>query len=143
MKKFLILFILMLNVMMSNAQKVQNDSLKIDDKLITAIGYVESGHNEKVVSKNKQYVGYLQISKGCVNECNKLLGYKKFTYNDRYDKNKSIEMFYIIQKHHNISNDPYLAMRIWSEGASAIRTKPKVTKYIKKVLKAYKMLFGE
>lgn len=142
MNKFLILFILMLNVIMiSNAQSVQNDSLKIDDKLITAIGYVESGHNEKIVSKNKKYVGYLQISKVCVDECNRLLGHKKYTYADRYDKNKSIEMFYVIQQYHNIDNDPYLAMRIWSEGPGAKHKTHRITKYIKKVIKAYNKLF--
>lgn len=141
MKKILILFILMLNtIMISNAQGV-NDSLKIDDKLVSAIGYVESRHNEKIVSKNKKYVGYLQISKVCVNECNRILGYKKYNYNDRYDKEKSIEMFYIIQRYHNPTNNPYLAMRIWNEGSSIKHKCFKITKYIKKVIKAYKLLF--
>ena len=136
-KIFLILTFLMLNLHVIKA----NDEITYE-RLINAIAHVESGHNEKAVSPNKKYVGYLQISKVTVDGCNNIVGYKKYTYNDRYDKEKSIEMFYLIQKHYNPNNDIVLAARIWSEGISAIKKKPRITPYVKKVLNLCDTLYS-
>ena len=86
------------------------------DKLIRAISLIESQHNEKVISKCGRYVGMLQISKITVDECNRILGEKRFTYNHRYDKKRSIEMFYIIQGYYNPDDNIEKAIRIWNGG---------------------------
>lgn len=86
LKHFLIIVLLHIGICKIHAT---NDY----DKLINAIAHVESKHNEKLVSKNKTHVGLLQISKITVDECNRIIGMKKYTYQDRYDRNKSIEMF--------------------------------------------------
>ena len=132
MKKiFLLLIVLMLNL------NVKANDAKHYEKLVHAIAHVESSHNPNAVSSNGKYVGYLQISTGCVDECNKLIKQKKYRYRDRYNIQKSIEMFYIIQKYYNPSNDIHLAIRIWSEGISAVNKKYKMTRYMKKVLNYY------
>lgn len=117
---------------------------KIDyDRLIKAVAQVESGGNPKAVSPKGNYVGYLQLSKVAVDGCNKIIGEKKYSYKDRYDKDKSIEMFYIIQQKYNPNNDIILALRIWKEGISALKKKRQVTPYVKKVLGIYDKLRKE
>ena len=69
--------------------------------VIRAIAQVESEGNPKMVSKCGRYVGYLQISKILVRECNQILGKQVYTYDDRYDKQKSIDMFIVFQEHFN------------------------------------------
>lgn len=65
------------------------------DKLILAISIHESGNNENAYNNEEDAVGILQIRKIYVDEANRLSG-KKFQYVDRFDKEKSIEMFKII-----------------------------------------------
>ena len=132
MKKILLL----LTILMLNLSVYANDK-KTYERLIHAISYVESKHNPKLVSPNGKYVGYLQIAKCCVDACNNILGKKKYTYNDRYDKEKSIEMFHIIQNKYNPQQDIIIACRIWSEGISALRKPYGHTRYSRKVMKIY------
>lgn len=109
------------------------------DKVVKAIAQVESKNNEKLVSANKVHVGLLQISKITVDECNRILGKKKYTYNDRYNGEKSIEMFYIIQDKYNSSYDIEKAIRIWN-GGPFCKNKRKTDKYYKKVMEAYQSI---
>lgn len=127
----LAIFLLSVNTTFATPTKITYN------RLIHTIAYIESKHNPKLVSSNGLYVGYLQISKIAVNECNRLIGYKKYNYNDRYDKNKSIEMFHIIQSYHNPKQDLHLAIRIWSEGTTAANKTIRITPYVKKVLRLY------
>ena len=72
------------------------------EKLIKAIIHVESNGNIAEVSSDGECVGILQIKKIVVDDCNEYLKMKgknkRFTYNDRLNKEKSIEMFYLIQE---------------------------------------------
>lgn len=89
-------------------------------KVIHAIAKVESNHNPKAV--NGQYVGYLQIAPILVKECNRILkrkGYPTtFTLKDRYSREKSIRMFYIIQEFYNPKGNIERAIRLWNGGPS-------------------------
>lgn len=111
------------------------------DKVVKAIAQVESKNDEKLVSKNKAHVGLLQISKITVDECNKILGLKKYSYNDRYDRDKSIEMFYIIQNKYNSKGDVERAIRIWN-GGPFCKNYRKTDKYYKRVMNVYNQLEG-
>jgi hypothetical protein len=106
-------------------------------RLITAIATVESQLNEKAVSKD--CVGYLQIRPIVVQECNNILkqrnSTKRYTLNDRLNKKKSIEMFYLIQEKFNPSYNVEKALCIWNAGPYS---KKKPTKYVEKVMKEYK-----
>ena len=91
------------------------------DKVIKAIAQIESKNNERVVSNNKVHVGLLQISKITVDECNKIIRKKKYSYNDRYSREKSIEMFYIIQDKYNSKYDVDLSAKIKEKLTSITR----------------------
>lgn len=110
----------------------QTQNKEYYSNLLYAIGQVESRGNTKAVSPSGKYVGWLQIGKVTVDECNRLLGKKKYTYHDRYDYNKSIEMFLIIQNHYNPSGDFGKAIRIWNEGPN-YNKKITTTPYLRKV----------
>ena len=96
------------------------------EPLLKAIVHVESKGNPKAHNKRGDCVGLLQITKICVRECNNVLkrkgSDKRFTYSDRWDGDKSIEMFYILQEAYNPKNDINKGIRIWNRSAS-YRTK--------------------
>lgn len=108
-------------------------------RLITAIAKVESGLNEKAVSRD--CVGYLQIRPCLVQECNNTLekqkSTKRYTLNDRFSKVKSIEMFYIIQDKFNPTYDIERAICIWKAGPYS---KKKPMGYLRKVMAEYNKL---
>lgn len=108
-------------------------------RLITAIATVESKLNEKAVSKD--CVGYLQIRPCVVKECNNILkkqkSKKQYKLSDRYNKEKSIEMFYIMQDNFNPSHNIEKAICIWNAGAYA---KKKPFEYLRKVMDVYNKL---
>lgn len=132
MKRFLIL----LFIFLANNVIYANDDY---GKLIEAISIVESGQDPNKVSKNGKFVGLLQISKVVVEDCNRIIGNDIYDYSHRYDADKSIEMFLIIQNYYNPKKDLVKAIRIWNEGPS-YNKKLKSTPYLKKVMYEYKKL---
>ena len=134
-----IIFALMMLLNCSTSYvKAQNTTVNYN-RLITAIGTVESGLNDK--AKSGVHAGFLQISKGCVTECNrinKLKGVsKRYTLQDRFNHQKSIEMFWIIQKFYNPKLDIDYMVLLWNEGNSAMKKPKRKTRYYKKVMKVY------
>ena len=121
--------------------KAQNTTVNYN-RLITAIGTVESGLNDK--AKSGVHAGFLQISKGCVTECNRINKIKgvstRYTLQDRFNHQKSIEMFWIIQKFYNPKLDIDYMVLLWNEGNSAMKKPKRKTKYYKKVMKIYNSL---
>lgn len=132
MKHFLILILLTVSVA-ANAAKV--DLEKKWGAVIEAIAQVESERNPKAVSKNGCYVGYLQISKILVNECNDIAGYKKYTYEDRKDRQKSIDMFIDYMEKHNPSGNMERAIRFWNSGdRNCMSRKSRTEGYYRRVM---------
>lgn len=131
LKGILIVLLLHFNVVKTNAQT----DFK---RLFHAIAHVESKHNEKMVSKGGKHIGILQMSKISVDECNRILGKKKYSYDDRYSAKKSEEMFLVLQSFHNKSNSLERAIRFWNGGPKA--SKKKTEGYFKKVIKIYNQL---
>ena len=121
--------------------KAQNTTVNYN-RLITAIGTVESGLNDK--AKSGVHAGFLQISKGCVTECNRINKIKgvstRYTLQDRFNHQKSIEMFWIIQKLYNSKLDIDYMVLLWNEGNSAMKKPKRKTRYYKKVMKVYHSL---
>ena len=120
------------------------------DNLIKAISAVESKGNPRAVSG--KHVGILQISPIAVDECNRINKLKKnkkrFTYKDRYSVEKSIEMFWIIQKFYkpkkeisDLELQEHMSdlelqehmIRLWNGGCGY--SKKATNGYLKKVLK--------
>lgn len=126
--------------LMATAQNTENnDSANIEwQTLIKAISAVESGHNPRAV--NGQHAGLLQISPVCVRECNNIAGYKKYTYNDRYSPEKSIEMFNLIQSKYNPEKNLEKAARLWNGGPGGVKYPGRTNRYWKKVSQVYERL---
>ena len=121
--------------------KAQNTTVNYN-RLITAIGTVESGLNDK--AKSGVHAGFLQISKGCVTECNRINKIKgvstRYTLQDRFNHQKSIEMFWIIQEFYNHKLDIDYMVLLWKEGCSAMKKPKRKTSYYNKVMNVYNKL---
>lgn len=117
----------------------ENAVKKFDwEPLMKAIIYVESGGNPRAIGGNS--VGILQITPVCVKQCNILLqrkgSKKRYTLNDRYNIEKSKEMFIMIQEEYNPEHNIEKAIRMWNGGPGY---KIKSTNgYYKKVMARYK-----
>ena len=123
---------------MTAQSKSQADLQKKWGAVIEAIAMVESEGNPKRVSRNGLYVGYLQISEILVRECNRIAGYKKYTDADRYDKQKSINMFIDYQEFHNKTGNMEKAIRLWNSGdVNCMMRKARTEGYYKKVMSKY------
>lgn len=131
-KLFILLFLTLFSINSFSKTKVDWTNV------INAIIQVESKGDEKAVSKNGKFVGILQISKVMVDDCNRIEGYRKYTYNCRYDKEKSIEMFHIMQSYYNPSNDVIFAIRMWKGGPSWKTNSIPTKEYYLRVMKEYK-----
>lgn len=141
MKKLLVLALMAVSMTMTAQSKSQADLQKKWGAVIEAIAMVESEGNPKRVSRNGLYVGYLQISEILVLECNRIAGYKKYTYADRYDKQKSINMFIDYQEFHNKTGNMEKAIRLWNSGdVNCMMRKARTEGYYKKVMSKYTSL---
>ena len=138
MKKLLVLALMAVSMTMTAQSKSQADLQKKWGAVIEAIAMVESEGNPKRVSRNGLYVGYLQISEILVRECNRIAGYKKYTYADRYDKQKSISMFIDFQEHHNPDGNMERAIRLWNSGdRNCMMRKARTEGYYRRVMSKY------
>ena len=121
--------------------KAQNTTVDYN-RLITAIGTVESGLNDN--ARSGVHAGFLQISKVCVTECNRINKLKnvstRYTLQDRFNHQKSIEIFWIIQNFYNPKLDIDYMVLLWNEGNSAMKKPKRKTRYYKKVMKVYPSL---
>lgn len=106
--------------------------------VITAIAQVESEGRADKVSRCGRYVGYLQISKVLVRECNNIAGYEKYSFNDRLNKQKSIDMFIDYQERFNPEGNMEKAIRMWNSGdPNCMRRKRPTEGYYRRVMSMY------
>lgn len=88
------------------------------ESVMAAIIHLESRGNAKAV--NGQYAGILQISPILVKECNNILkargSKKRYKLSDRFNVQKSKEMFVLIQSFHNPMNNIERGIRLWAGG---------------------------
>ena len=87
--------------------------------LLSAIISVESRNNDSAHAVREDAVGCLQIRKTMVNDVNRILKRQgkdlRFTYEDRWLRNKSIQMFEIYCKHYGLITAEEIA-RCWNGG---------------------------
>ena len=106
--------------------------------VMEAIIHLESRGNTQAV--NGQYVGVLQISPILVKECNNILrargSQKRYTLADRFNSQKSKEMFVLIQSFHNPLNNIDKGIRIWAGGIRYSIAKTQA--YVRKVFSMMK-----
>ena len=91
--------------------------------IINAIIEVESSNNDSAYNAYEDAVGCLQIRQTMVNDVNRILKRQKsdlrFTYNSRWSRDSSIQMFKIYCKHYNLTTYEQIA-RCWNGGPRGI-----------------------
>lgn len=93
MKYCLIAFLCVLTTLSVNA-------VEVSDRLLFALKMAESGGKSDAIGDNGNAVGILQLHKVYVDDANRIIGYNKYTYNDRYDVRKSEEITLIVLAHY-------------------------------------------
>jgi len=105
--------------------------------LLSSIMQVESNNNDSAYHKGEDAVGCLQIRKCMVDDVNRILkrqkSYIRFTYDDRWLRNKSTQMFGIYCRHYGLNTAEEIA-RCWNGGPRGMN-KPLTATYWRKVQK--------
>ena len=103
--------------------------------LLSALMFVESSYDDSAYNALEDAVGCLQIRKCMVNDVNRILRKQKslirYSYDDRWMRNKSIQMFNVYCKHYNLNTAEEIA-RCWNGGPRGMQNEMTVG-YWKKV----------
>lgn len=120
----------------------QKDSSDLIYDIMKVLKLVESEGNRKAVSKNKHYVGILQIGKQCIREVNRLYG-TTYTHRDAFVVVHAEDIFIKIisagiknyQKRYKKDPSEEDIVRMWNggiyNGYKASSTKKYYNKYLK------------
>jgi hypothetical protein len=111
-----------------------------DSDLVTALIFVESRGNDSAIGDRhlvgNEAVGALQIRPIMVREVNRILKIqksdKRFKLKDRFERDKSIEMFYIWKNYHHKDSEPEVIARNWNGGPKGYKVN-RTVKYWNKV----------
>jgi|TARA_R110000824_G_C14857654_1_gene640799 hypothetical protein len=108
-----------------------------EDKLIQALINVESSNNDNAYRSGEDAAGCLQIRRTMVRDVNRILRRQKsqirFDFEDRWDRQKSIEIFKIYCNHYNLTT-PEEKARCWNGGPRGLQ-KLATKRYWEKVKK--------
>jgi len=103
--------------------------------ILSAIMFIESSYNDSAYCASEDAVGCLQIRQTMVKDINRILKKRKnklrFTYEDRWSRDKSIQMFNIYCKYYNLITAEEIA-RCWNGGPRGMKNKI-TTSYWEKV----------
>jgi len=103
--------------------------------LLNALIFVESSDNDSAYRASEGAVGCLQIRKTMVDDINRILKRqgksKKYTYIDRWSRDKSIQMFKIYCNYYKLITDEEIS-RCWNGGPRGINN-PLTVRYWEKV----------
>lgn len=110
--------------------------------LVSALILVESRGNDSAIGDRHivggEAVGALQIRPIMVREVNRILKIqksdKRFKLKDRFDRDKTLEMFYIWKNYHHKDSDFEKIARNWNGGPKGYNN-PRTEKYWAKVQK--------
>ena len=112
------------------------DGVARSNSLVDAIIYVESRNNPYAWNKSEDACGVLQIRPIMIKDVNRILSKKNipkvYTLKDRWNKTKSIEIFYIIQEYYSPNGTPERVARVWNGGPNGYK-KPQTLAYWHKV----------
>jgi len=108
-----------------------------DKELIKALIYVESSNNDNAYHSGEDAAGCLQIRRTMVRDVNRILrrqnSQTRFDFEDRWDRQKSIEIFKIYCNHYNLTT-PEEKARCWNGGPRGLQ-KLATKRYWEKVKK--------
>mgnify|MGYP003659727022 CR=1 FL=1 len=103
--------------------------------LLSALIHTESNNNDSAYHAGEDAVGCLQIRQCMVDDVNRILkrqkSYKRYSYDDRWFRYKSIEMFKVYCKHYGLTTSEEIA-RCWNGGPRGMQNEM-TAKYWKKV----------
>jgi hypothetical protein len=106
------------------------------EDLIEAMVWVESKGKENAYAKRENAAGVLQIRPIMVNEVNRILNINKddrfYTLDDRWNRDKSIEMFYVFVDYYHKNSSYEEIARCWNGGPKGLQKK-QTKRYWKKV----------
>lgn len=124
-----------INITINDIEK-DNPRQKYYD-LVEAISIVESEGDSTAYCKSERAAGLLQIRPIMVREVNRIEGKQRFKLSDRWNVNKSIEMFFIYSEYYsNVYNETrYIYENIsrrWNGGPNGHKKKSTIS-YWKKV----------
>ena len=113
-----------------------------DSDLVTALIHVESRGNDSAIGDRhlvgNEAVGALQIRPIMVREVNRILKIqksdKRYSLKDRFERDKSIEMFYIWKNYHHKDSEAEVIARNWNGGPKGFKLN-RTVKYWNKVEK--------
>jgi len=159
MKKLVMPLLLLLSTMTNNATidnvdltaptaaiSIDRKEAKVDhvkrrrEQIVKAIALQESSGDSTMLNKVEDAVGYLQIRKIMVREVNRLTG-SHYTYEDRWSKTKSIDLFIKYNEVVNPEWDLEKACRLWNGGLSGMRKES--TKWYYREVKAKFIALGK
>ena len=107
------------------------DFVDMETDMISALIFVESSGNDSAYNASEDAVGCLQIRRTMVDDVNRILKNKIYTYNDRWSRTKSIEMLKIYCNHYNLNTPEHIA-RCWNGGPRGL-AKPQTVNYWSRV----------
>ena len=96
--------------------------------------YVESKGNDSAIGTH-QDVGCLQETPIFVKEANRIIGKDSFKLSDRYNREKSLVIFEIIQNHHNPTKNIFKAIKIHNPRAKRDYKDSVMAKYKSLIIK--------
>ena len=112
------------------------------DTLVNALIHVESRGNELAYNEPEDAVGCLQIRRIMVREVNRILRIQnqtaRYKYKDRWDCNKSKEMFDIWKAYHHPDDTAEHVARNWNGGPKGYK-RASTKQYWKKVQKYFEI----
>ena len=119
-----------------NLPIIKVDSIT-EDKLIQALINVESSNNDNAYHSGEDAAGCLQIRRTMVRDVNRILrrqnSQTRFDFEDRWNRQKSIEIFKIYCNHYNLTT-PEEKARCWNGGPRGFQ-KLSTKRYWEKVKK--------
>ncbi len=98
-----------------------SDGVVRSNSLVDAVMYVESRNNPNAWNKREDACGVLQIRPIMIKDVNRILKRNQYTLNDRWNKTKSIEIFYIIQEYYSPNGTPERIARVWNGGPNGYK----------------------
>ena len=138
--KTIIMVIALAMPTMAFSQEEKKEEVFSWERVMNAIIQVESKGNPKAYNPKGDCAGVLQITRGLVASVNQILKEKnvskRFTNADRFNAEKSKEMFVLMQEKYNPEHNIEKAIRCWNSGFCK-NWKNKSTGYYKKVMKHY------
>ena len=104
------------------------------EDLLGAIEWVESKGRANAIGDNGNAVGSFQIWKIYVDDVNRILGHDFYSYDDRFNRNKSLNMAAFYLTHYGGTFEEMAAKHVAGPDGHTQMDEPAVKKYVKKVM---------